>query len=312
MRLSVFFWSIFAAVVSHAAITPEAERTPLTAKEIAQGFREHVILARPRADRKARADADEARAGFRVREKIRRMGDLRIIDLDPSDNAHAAISRLKASGHYDYVEPDFLRHITLTPNDPSFTDGSLWGLSNSGATNNGVAGADIKAVAGWDIIRGAPNVVVAIVDTGVNLNHQDLVGNLWTNPAPTFGDLNGARFINGGVSGIPTDDNGHGTHVAGTIGATGDNNLATTGVAWRVKIMAIKVFPANGTGLLSDVVKGINYAVEHGAQIINASYGESGGFGFSQSERDAIAAAREAGVIVVAAAGNAGANMEIT
>ena len=147
----------------------------------------------------------------------------------------------------------------------------------------GIAGADIKAVPAWDIIHDAPNIVVAVVDTGVNLNHRDLAGNLWTNPAPTFGDFHGANFVNSVTTGDPTDDNGHGTHVAGTIGAVGNNGLAVTGVAWRVQIMAVKVFPASGDGSVSDIARGINYAVTHGAHIINASYGETGSTGFSQT-----------------------------
>ena len=176
----------------------------------------------------------------------------------------------------------------------------------------GIAGADIKAVPAWDIIHDAPNIVVAVVDTGVNLNHRDLAGNLWTNPAPTFGDFHGANFVNSVTTGDPTDDNGHGTHVAGTIGAVGNNGLAVTGVAWRVQIMAVKVFPASGDGSVSDIARGINYAVTHGAHIINASYGETGSTGFSQTEFAAISAAHDAGVLFVAAAGNDAANMDVT
>ena len=98
-------------------------------------------------------------------------------------------------------------------------------MKNTGQSG-GVAGADIKATAAWELVREAPNVIVAVLDTGVNLTHQDIAPNLWRNPSPTFGDVNGARFLNGQQSGNPTDDNGHGTHVAGTIGAVGDNNIA--------------------------------------------------------------------------------------
>lgn len=302
---------IFFAALAFARAADDSERAPFTAKELAQGYREHVVLARPRAASRATTDAAEARDGVRVREKFPRLRDLRVIDLDDTDHAERAIARLRATGRYEFVEPDYLRHIAVAPNDPKFADGSLWAMRNTGQSL-GIPGADIKAAAAWDIIHDAPNVVVAVVDTGVNLNHRDLSANLWTNPAPTFGDLHGANFVNGITSGDPTDDNGHGTHVAGTIGAMGDNGLAVAGVAWRVQIMAVKVFPASGSGSVSDIARGINYAVLHGANIINASYGESGSTGFSKTEFDAISAAREAGIVFVAAAGNDGANMDLS
>ena len=301
-------------MTASAAPTPEPERTPFTARELAQGFRDHVILARPHESRRATAEAEEARDGVRVREKIERFRDLRVIELDDADDPAAAIARLLASGRYEFVEPDYLRQVAaepLEPNDPQFLNGALWALKNTGQSS-GVANADIRATVAWGIIHDAPTVIVAVVDTGVNVNHQDLAGNIWQNPNPTFSDSNGARFINGISSGNPADDNGHGTHVAGTIGAVGNNAFGVTGVAWRVQIMAVKVFPATGFGSVSDIARGVNYAISHGAHIINASYGEDGGVGFSNTELAAINAAREAGVIFVAAAGNAGADMDVS
>ncbi|HVS52536.1 MAG TPA: PQQ-binding-like beta-propeller repeat protein [Opitutaceae bacterium] len=312
MRFSALLFLPLLAVVAHAA--PDAAGSAparFSAKELAQGFRDSVVIARPRASHRARADADEAREGVRVREKFPRLGDLRIIDLDASDSSDTALARLRATERYEFVEPDYIVYASAEPNDPRFTDGSLWALKNTGASN-GIAGADIKATAAWDIIHDAPNVVVAVVDTGVNLNHQDLVANLWTNPAPTFGDVHGARFINGSRSGTPSDDNGHGTHVAGTIGAVGNNGVAATGVAWRVQIMPVKVLGSSGSGSVSDIISGINYAVAHGANIINASYGGDANTGFSQAQLAAISAARDAGVIFVAAAGNSSANMDVS
>ncbi|MEO5960968.1 MAG: PQQ-binding-like beta-propeller repeat protein, partial [Opitutaceae bacterium] len=121
------------------------------------------------------------------------------------------------------------------------------------------------------------------------------------------------RFVNGAPpTGSPADDNGHGTHVAGTIGAIGGNNLASAGIAWRVQIMPIKVFGSAGNGSVSDIARGIDYAVGHGAHIINASYGVFGTSNYSQTEFLAMSAAREAGIIFVAAAGNSAANMDVT
>ena len=298
-----------AAVRAAPDATPPA--TPLTAQEIAQGYRNHVVIARPHAAHRATVGAEEAREGIRVRETFARFGELRVIDLDDTDNPTAALNRLRATGRYEFVEPDFLRHLAVEPNDPQFTNGSLWAMKNTGQSG-GIPGADIKAAAAWDLVHDAPTVVVAVVDTGANLNHQDLAGNLWRNPSPTFGDVNGARYINGQQTGIPSDDAGHGTHVAGTIGAIGDNNLGVSGIAWKVQIMPVKVFPATGSGSTSDIARGVNYAISRGAHIINASYGALGSSGFSNTELAAITAARDAGIIFVAAAGNEASNMDVS
>lgn len=317
LPLKTAFFRLLAALAAfpfgaNAAINPpDPEGTPFTAKELAQGYRENQILARPHPERRATADDEETREGIRVREKFSRFRDLRIIELDATEDPAAAIARLQASGRYEFVEPDYLRQVAVEPNDPQFTNGGLWALKNTGQ-NSGVAGADIKASAAWDLIREAPNVVVAVIDTGVNLSHQDIATNLWRNPSPTFSDINGARFLNGGQSGNPQDDNGHGTHVAGTIGAAGDNSIATTGIAWKVQIMAVKVLSSAGTGSTSDIVRGVDYAVANGAHIINASYGALGSTGFNNAELAAISAARDAGVIFVAAAGNEAANMDVS
>ncbi len=308
---------LFATTISLAIAAPptdpDATRIPFTAKELTQGFREQVILARPHASRRATIDDDEARDGVRVRERFARFRDLRVIDVDSSDRAEDAIDRLRATGRYEFVEPDYIRQVATEPSDPQFASGALWALKNTGVSN-GVVNADIRATAAWDLITQAPGVIVAVVDTGVNINHQDLAGNIWQNPAPTFGDVNGARFVSGVRGTNILDDNGHGTHVAGTIGAVGNNGTGVAGIAWRVQIMPVKVFPASGYGSVSDIARGVDYAVSHGAHIINASYGESGSAGFtpSQTELAAIDGARTAGVIFVAAAGNSGVNLDVT
>ena len=289
-----------------------ADPAPITATELAQGFRDRTLLAKPRASHRASVDAEETRDRVRIRTTFSHIRDLRVIELDATDNVTAAITRLTATGRYEFVERDGLRHLSLAPNDPAF--GTQWALHNLGQSG-GVPGADIKARAAWDLIRDAPNVIVAVVDTGLNLTHQDLAPNLWINPAPSSAnDRHGANFVGGRgaiVSGNPTDDGGHGSHVAGTIGAVGNNNVGVSGVVWKVQLMAIKAFPSTGSGSVSDIAAGINYAIAHGAHIINASYGETGGIGFSQTELAAITAARNAGVIFVAAAGNESANLDV-
>src|SRR5689334_20471840 len=120
MRLLAYVSLFVVAIAAQGAPTPDLEPTPLTAKELTQGYREHVILARPHAAQRDRADAEEARVGFHVREKFARFGDLRVIDLTNADDPATAIARLRATGLYDFVEPDYLRHITAEPNDPSY------------------------------------------------------------------------------------------------------------------------------------------------------------------------------------------------
>ncbi|MCX6953909.1 MAG: S8 family serine peptidase, partial [Verrucomicrobia bacterium] len=304
LRLAVFLLA--------AAFARAADPAPLTAKELSQGYRDRTILAKPLASRRATADADEARDHVRVRTKFSHLRDLRVIELDDTDDVASAIARLQATGRYEFVERDALRHLDVTPNDTSFT--TQWALNNTGQSG-GFVGADIKAPAAWDIIHDAPNVIVAVVDTGVNLTHQDIAPNLWVNPSPTsLNDVNGANFVGGNgrmISGNPTDDAGHGSHVDGIIGAAGNNAVAVAGIAWKVQLMAVKVFPASGSGSVSDIAAGVNYAIAHGAHIINASYGETGSSGFSQTELSAVTAARDAGVIFVAAAGNEAANLDV-
>jgi subtilisin family serine protease len=153
---------------------------------------------------------------------------------------------------------------------------------------------------------------VAVLDTGIWRTHEDLEPNLWRNPSEIPGngidddgdgyidDVNGINVITG--SGDPTDDHGHGTHVSGIIGAAGNNTVGAVGVCWHVQILACKFLNSNAIGLVSDAIKAIDYARSKGAKIINLSWGDPA-YG-SQALRDAIASARDAGIIVVCACGN--------
>jgi len=149
----------------------------------------------------------------------------------------------------------------------------------------------------------ASNVVVAIVDTGVRHTHEDLAGNMWRNPADNTPGFNG---LTGGHD--PWDDNGHGTHLAGIIGAVGDNALGIAGVAWRVQIMACKFLDSTGNGYNSDAISCIEFARTNGANIINLSWG---GPDYSDAVSNALWFARRDGIVVVAAAGNNAANTDL-
>ncbi|MDW8343729.1 MAG: S8 family serine peptidase [Verrucomicrobiae bacterium] len=279
-------------------------------------FRTDRVLAKPkaalRAERMAAVAQAHARLGTRVHRQFDRFGGLQVVRLPRGARVEAIIQQLRDTGLFEYVEPDYEVRLLAMPNDPRFADGSLWGLHNTGQ-NGGTADADIDAPEAWDVRTDADSVIVGVLDTGIDYTHPDLAANLWTNPCvncPVNGivytnDVHGINAITG--TGNVLDDHYHGTHVAGTIGAVGNNGIGVVGVAWRVKLMALKFLDSNGTGSTSDAIECLNYAVAKGAKVINNSWG---GGGYSQALADAIGAARAAGVIFVAAAGNDGENMD--
>lgn len=209
-----------------------------------------------------------------------------------------------------YVEPNFKTRVfaQVIPNDFEFE--SLYGLYNTGA-NGGIAGADIKATEAWDITKGSSDIVVAVIDTGIDYFHEDLHANLWRNLGEIPGngidddgngyidDVYGYDFVSGDSD--PMDDHFHGSHVSGTIGAVGNNGIGVAGVCWNVRLMAVKAFNEDGNGTVDWAVAAIEYAIANGARIINASWGLEDR---SRALADAVAEAQAAGVIFVAAAGN--------
>ena len=215
-----------------------------------------------------------------------------------------------------FVEPDFVVAPSRLPNDPAID--RLWGLSPTEPAAASTA-AGIGAPAAWDVTTGSRDVVVAVIDTGVDIRHPDLAANIWRNPGEIPGDgvdndangfvddVHGWNFVRDTPN--PRDDNGHGTHVAGTIGAVGDNGIGGTGVAWQVSIMPLKFLDRRGSGATSDAVAAINYATrmrrDFGINVV-ATSNSWGGSGPSASLRVAIAAGGAAGILFVAAAGNDG------
>jgi subtilisin family serine protease len=213
------------------------------------------------------------------------------------------------------VEPNYRVRILGVPNDPLF--GQMWALKNTGR-DGGTAGADIDAVSAWDINTGSDNVVVAVIDTGIDTYHPDLRDNIWTNAdeIPNNGrdddrngyidDVHGYDFVKDDNN--PRDEFFHGTHVAGTIAARGNNRNGVTGINWRCKLMACRFLDEDGSGTTSDAIDAIRYAVANGADILSNSWG---GPGYSQSLEEAIDYANDHGVLFVAAAGNDGLNTDV-
>jgi Subtilase family/Fervidolysin N-terminal prodomain len=236
------------------------------------------------------------------------------------------IRQLEHDPRVEYAEPNYLLfadHHGGTPNDPSFHQ--LWGLDNFGQTVNGVMGAadaDIDAPEAWATTTGSSEVVVAVIDTGVDVSHPDLAANIWVNPGEdctgcrTNGldddgngyvdDWRGWDFVNGDNN--PSDDHGHGTHVAGTIAAAGDNGIGVAGVTWSSRIMPLKFLSASGSGTTADAISAILYANAKDVPILNNSWG---GEDFSQALLDAVRQTDASGALFIAAAGNSFTNTDL-
>lgn len=238
-----------------------------------------------------------------------------------STNITEVLKMLADDPDVEYAEPDYIVNaISTIPNDTSFTQ--LWGL------NNRLRDADIDAPQAWDIATGT-DIVVGVIDTGVDYNHVELVNNMWINTAEdinhdgrfTSADRNGLdEDGNGYIDDVvgwdfynndsdPYDDHYHGTHVAGTIAARGNNGIGVVGVCWQARIMALKFLSGSGSGTTSGAISAINYAVLMHAKLTSNSWG---GGAYSQALKDAIDNAAAAGQLFVAAAGNNGTDNDST
>jgi len=214
----------------------------------------------------ARAEALRAATGAERVESFARLGIERWA-LPPGPGVEAAVHILSLNPNVEYAEPNFLWSADDVPNDARRSD--LWGMHNLGQTG-GTLDADIDALEAWAVRTDASAVVVGVIDTGVDYTHEDLVGNIWTNPNEIAGngidddgngyvdDVRGWDCVNDDND--PMDDNNHGTHVSGTIGARGNNGVGVAGVSWSVQIMPLKFLGASGSGSTSDAIECINYA----------------------------------------------------
>lgn len=220
----------------------------------------------------------------------------------------------------EYVEPNGIVHTMQIPNDPRFSE--LYGLNNIGQTG-GTIDADIDAPEAWDQQTGTPDVVVAVIDSGVDYNHPDLSANIWTNPGEIPGngidddgngyidDVRGWDFAN--TDNNPMDDFGHGTHTAGTIAAVGNNGIGVAGVSWNARIMPLKFINAAGSGTFASAASAIMYAANMGARVASNSWGCGPSAAcYSQVIEDAIAYANSKGMLFVVAAGNSNNNNDTT
>ena len=278
-------------------------------------YRADRILIKPRAA-KSRSALNAARqlVGGKIQRSFPTLGNLQVVQLAPDVSVPRALKIYRESGLVEFAEPDYILRAARAPNDPAYSGEPLWNLNNWGQLG-GTSGSDIHAAEGWDLNTDASSVLVCVIDSGLRVTHEDLARNLWINPGeiPANGidddhngyvdDIHGINAI--AENGNLVDEPSHGTHVAGTLGAIGDNGIGIVGVAWRARIMGCKFLDENFQGAVSDAIECIEYAKANGAKVINASWGgvTSGPF-FSTALYDAIADARDAGIIFVAAAGN--------
>lgn len=252
-----------------------------------------------------------------------------IDDLDDASPAQIVAQYQKlpeveyAEENYEIKLPDAVDEVdevigvkaVVRPADPQF--GEQWALLNEGQ-RGGKQGADINATFAWTVTTGSQDVVVAVLDSGVDYTHEDLTSNMWIRPASmqpyqdselgTVDDEHGFNAIDNASD--PMDDNGHGTHCAGIIGAEGENDIGIAGVNWKVRIMPLKFMNAGGYGTTKDAIEAINYVIERkkagvNVRIISASWGSTQK---SRALEEVIRKAYENDILFVAAAGNSSVN----
>ena len=275
---------------------------------------ELLVRFKPSAQVAARAVVRSALGARRVASLP--VPGLQVMRLEHATSVRAAADALRRDPNVLYAEPNFYYRLSALPNDPRFHE--LWGFHNTGQSvlgSGGTPGADIDAPAAWDVTTGSSAVTVAVADSGIAYDHPDLKANIWTNPGETGGgretngrdddrdgridDWRGWDFVSNDND--PRDLNGHGTHVAGTIGARGNNGTGLTGIDWRVKLMPLRVADGNGVVTVAAMIAAFDYAVARGARVVNASFGSPD---FSQALLDAVR--RNPKTLFVAAAGNGG------
>jgi len=315
---------------SHVRIVPAAEKKQATtADEIALSetryFSHPEVLVKFKSGvSRERIEALTSRLNDRIEDRIENAAGWKSIDdLDNADAA-AIVAEYAQLPEVEFAEPNFEIKlpdaiegplVPILPRDPQFND--QWALANSGQ-RGGKEGADISATLAWATTTGSEDVVVAVLDSGVDYTHEDLAQNMWVRPSDmdpyqdnelgTIDDLNGYNAIDN--TSDPMDENGHGTHCAGIIGAEGENDLGIAGVNWKVRIMPLKFMNAGGFGTTKDAIEAINYVIDRkkagvNVRIISASWGSTQR---SRALEDVIRTAYENDILFVAAAGNASTN----
>lgn len=291
-----------------------------------QDYAPGEIIVRYKADvsETAAIRSLSARGGERIGGLERR--NTHFVRLPAGTTVEKALEEYRKDPDVLYAEPNYRVHALLVPNDAGFSE--QWGLRNtaqtvgpSSARVNGTTDKDIDADTAWNTLTGSSSTIIAVLDTGMDLNHEDLDARLWTNPGETasnsrdddgngyIDDVNGWDFVNNDNNpdddslGTSTSLNNHGTHICGIIAAETDNLTGVAGVNWDARLMVLKVLDANGNGTVGDIISAIEYAADKGVKIVNASWGLTS---YSQSLYDMIESSGNSGVLIVTAAGNEG------
>jgi subtilisin family serine protease len=298
MKIKTVFLLAFVATAFLSACNSSQNNDPIQSDRYLVKFRNKGIIP---TDPQIQMRTIESFSQFDDRlEKV--SDNLFLVKFASLTSAQSAVEKLSSSNDIEYVEPDYRVHTFFQPNDPSFSQ--QW------------AHQVIQSVQAWDLSQGSSEVVVAVIDTGTDHNHNDLRDNIWRNPDEIAGngidddgngyvdDTIGWNFVNNSNSPMADDNPGnHGTHVAGIIGAVGNNGIGVIGASPRVKIMPLKFLSASGSGNISAAVKAIDYAISKRVKIMSNSWG---GPQYSQALADAVGRARQAGILFIAAAGNGG------
>lgn len=304
-----------------------ANRKIIRAERVFKDFKTHQNMMKALTTRQGKLSATERKLVDRLR-RAPRNSNVPALDrifrvkvaLQPGEKIENVLPTFEADPDVEYAELIPLAQTHATPNDPRFAQ--QWGLHNTGQmyptrgsapAPPGTADADIDAPEAWD--AGTTGVIVAVLDTGVDYNHRDIAANMWTNTVELNGtsgvdddgngfvdDVHGYDFssYNQSRDSNPMDDNGHGTHCAGIIGARGNNGLDVTGVCWGCRIMAVRVLGTEGTGYIHDAADGLMYAVHNGADVVSCSFGS----GRTEMMSEAVGYAVSQGVFISASAGN--------
>ncbi len=291
-----------AAAESRQPSAPQPTATPYASGELVVRYEQGTSKTDRSAIRQELGATIESAPGIR---------GIEVLDLADGMAVEGAIDAAENLPNVLYAEPNYSVEMTASPNDPMF--GEMWslGLASSDGQNSGIGTPRV-----WNLTTGSPNVTVGVVDTGIDGTHPDLAGNMWTNPGEIAGngidddgngvvdDARGWDWVDNDSD--PADLNGHGTHVAGTVGARGNNASGVAGVAWDVRLMPLRVLDAAGSGWTSDVAAAFAYAGRMGVDVVNASLA---GPSPSVALLDAISASPN--TLFVVAAGNSSSNVDV-
>jgi len=319
VRRTIFSGAATVALLVAALLGGSAGSGTATAQSAQQWTVPGEVLVRFRDSAPlAAVEAANGAVGAQVVKSFQIVPNLQLVRVPGS--ADEAIARYQASPDVLYAQPNFVYLTNLAPNDPQYP--SMYNLNNTGQTG-GTPDADIDAPEAWNLGTGKRSIVVGDIDTGIDYNHQDLKGSAKPNPLECNGapgvdddgngyvdDCHGIDTINGDSD--PIDDNRHGTHTAGTMGAIGNNGVGVVGVNWKVTIIACKSHNSFGAGTSASIIECMQYMeIEkaHGHNVVatNNSYaGCPEACGFDQATYDAIKSNMLKGILFVAAAGNDG------